>query len=164
MRLTPQMIEQEIANLVLHYPELAEDEQLRADMVEGETEAFEFLSQVVRSIGENKALAAGTAEYAKELIERKARIERRVEAFRALAFSVMQKADLRKAELPEATLSVRAGTQRVVITEEERLPDTCIKIVRSPDKTAIKDKLLLGEDVPGAFLSNAEPSLSIRVK
>jgi len=158
------MIEQEIANLVLHYPELADDEQLRADMIEGETEAFEFLSRVVRSIGENKALASGIADYLGELAERKSRVERRIDAFRALAFHVMQKADLRKVELPEATLSVRNGTQKVIVSDETALPDTCIKVVRSPDKTAIKERLSAGEEVPGAFLSNGEPSISIRVK
>ena len=164
MRVSPQMIEQEIANLVLRYPELESDEQLRADMIEGETGAFEFLSMIVRTIGETNALASGTAEYAKELGERKARLERRVEALRSLAFSIMQKAELRKAELPEATLSVRNGTPRVVIVDESAIPDECTKVVRSPDRTAIKERLARGEEVAGAAMSNGEPSLSIRVK
>lgn len=164
MRVSPQMIEQEIANLVLRYPELESDEQLRADMIEGETGAFEFLSMIVRTIGETNALASGTAEYAKELGERKARLERRIEALRSLAFSIMQKAELRKAELPEATLSLRNGTPKVVIVDETAIPEDCTKVIRSPDKTAIKDKLTRGEEVAGAHLSNGEPSLSIRVK
>lgn len=164
MNLNPQVVQQEISNLLLLYPELQEDDQLRVDMIEGETDAFRMLSIIVRKIGENKALADGTDRYAQELKERSARIDRRIEAFRALAFKIMNYGAIKKAELPEATLSVRAGQPKVIVTEEEVLPDDCIRIKREPDKTAIKDKLTRGDHVPGAVLSNSEPSLSIRIK
>ena len=41
--------------------------------------------------------------------ERKARMIRREEAMRTLMFAVMEAANLRKVELPEATISLRAG-------------------------------------------------------
>lgn len=164
MRLDPQAVQLQIANLILQFPDLADDEILRADMIEAETEAFDFLSQIVRKIGDTKSLAAGTGEYIKELSERKARVERREEALRALAFKIMQAADIKKAELPEATLSVRNTPAKVVIVDEPALPADCLKTTVSPDKTAIKEKLGAGMDVPGALLSNGEPSLSIRIK
>lgn len=164
MRINPQQVQQDIANLLLQYPELAEDDALRADMIEGATEAKELLSQIVRRIGERQSLANAAAEYAKEISERKARMERAVEALRALAFKVMTAADLPKMELPEATLSIRKGTPKVIVTDETALPSDCVKTTVTPDKTAIKEKLSAGQTVPGAELSNGEPTLSIRVK
>jgi hypothetical protein len=164
MLLPPAYIQQQINNLLLNYPELAEDEILRADMIEAETDANEFLSQVVRAIGANKVLATGTKAYIDELSERKARIERRDEALRSVALKIMQTADLKKAELPEATLSIRNGTPKVVIIDETALPPDCVRTTVSPDKTAIKEKLSSGQAVPGAEMSNGEPTLSIRVK
>lgn|SRR3990167_2145963 len=164
MNLDPRIVQQEIANLLLQYPELQEDDQLRVDMIEGETEAFSLLSRIVRKIGENKALAEGTDAYAKEIGERSARIGRRVEAFRLLAFKIMEYGAIKKAELPEATLSIRAGAPKVIITDEYLLPPSCVRKNPTPDKTKIKDLLSKGEQVPGALLSNAETYLSIRIR
>lgn len=163
MNLHPDSVRQEIANLMLAYPELAEDEVLRADMIEGETSVHDFLSYVVRRIGERQALANGIADYAKDIGERKARVERGVEALRSLIFKIMNDAQLRKVELPEATLSVRAVPPKVIITDEAALPEQFFKIKREPDKTAIKECLATGV-VPGAELSNGSETISIRIK
>lgn len=166
MRLDPLVIQQQIANLVLQFPDLAEDEVLRADMLEAETDTFDFLDMVIRGIEDARALAEGVAGRVEELQSRKSRFERREEALRALASKVMSAADIKKAERPLATLSIRNGAAKVVIHDEAALPSDCIKTVTttSPDKTAIKDKLGAGQDVPGAYMSNAEPSLTIRIK
>ena len=164
MNLHPDSVRQEIARLLLLYPELEADDVLRADMIEGCTSVHDFLSKVVRLIGETEATAEGTAHYQKEVGERKARLERRAEAYRVLAYRIMNDAKLRKVELPEATLSVRATGPKVIITDEAALPDICIKIKREPDKTAIKESLASGQHVPGAELSNGSETLSIRIK
>jgi hypothetical protein len=164
MRIDPEQVRQQISNLLLQFPDLAEDELLRTDMIEAETEAFDFLAQIVTRIEDTEALSEGTAQRIKELSERKGRFEQRKEALRYLAFKIMTAADIKKAELPCATLSVRNGAAKVVVHDEASLPADCIKTVTSPDKAAIKDLLASGRSVPGAYLSNGEPSLSIRVK
>jgi hypothetical protein len=164
MRLDPYVIRLQIDNLLLTHPELAEDEILRADMIEGETDAFELLDRIVAQINEAAILAGGTATLVSELDARLKRYERRQAALRELAFKVMQAADLKKAERPAATLSVRAGTPKVVITDEDAVTDDYCRFKREPDKTAIKAVLAAGGYVHGAMLSNGEPSLSIRVK
>jgi hypothetical protein len=164
MKLNPLIIQQQIANLLLLYPQLADDDEWRVDAIEGETDAFEYLSRLVRRIADRQAMANGITEYAKDIAERKARIERNVEALRTLAFKIMNIADLKKVELPEATLSIRNGASRVLIQDESALPPDCVKTITSPDKTAIKEKLVAGQAVPGAYLSNSEPSLSIRTR
>jgi sugar-specific transcriptional regulator TrmB len=163
-RLDPQIIQQQIAELLIEYPELAEDEILRADMIEGETQAIEFLAEIVRRLEDTASLRDGVSERIRELTDRKSRFERRVEALRSMAFKVMNTADLKKVELPTATLSIRTGAPQVVIYDSTSLPADCLRIKTEPDKTAIKEKLKAGGAVPGAYLSNSEPTLSIRVK
>lgn len=163
-RVDPAIIRQEIERLFAICPELADDEILRADMVNAETSAFELLSQIVRQIGMNEALADAIGNYAKEIAERKVRVERRNHGLRQLAKTIMEYADLTRAELPEATLSVRPGPLKVIITDEEMLPDLLCRLRREPDKARIKELLISGATVQGAVLSNPEPTLTIRVK
>jgi hypothetical protein len=163
-RLDPQIIQQQIAGLLIEFPELCEDEILRADMIEGETQAIEFLAEIVRRIEDAEAMQEGIAARVREMNERKARFERRIEGLRAMAFKVMNTADLKKVELPTATLSIRNGASQVVIHDSTTLPADCLRIKAEPDKVAIKEKLKAGGNVPGAYLSNSEPTLSIRVK
>lgn len=164
MRLNPEIVQQQITSLLLEYPELETDEILRLDMIAGETLALEFLDDVVRRIEDARALEQGTAERVKELQERKSRFARRIDGLRALAFKVMNTADIKKAELSTATLSIRNGAPQVIVHDEASLPVDCVKTKIEPDKAAIKSKLQAGDDVPGAYLSNAEPTLSVRVR
>lgn len=163
-RLDPTIVKQQIGNLLAAYPELQEDDVLRLDMIEGETEAFEFLRAVEQRRQEAASLAGAIAGNIAELGLRQERFERREKAMRALAFKVLEAADLPKVELPEATLSIRAGQSKVIITDEAVIPDVLCKITRAPDKARIKELLKQGQSVRGAELSNTEPTLSIRVK
>jgi hypothetical protein len=153
-----------ISELLLAFPELAEDEVLRSDMIEAETPAFDFLSKIVRNIGAAEALQYATAAYIKELQARKDRFERREYALRGFLLKVLHSAQLSKAELPEATVTIRAGTPKVVIVNEDELPQEYLRVKYEPDKTRIKEALMLKQEVPGATLSNAEPVVAIKVK
>ena len=106
------------------------------------------------------ALAEAVTSTIENLKARKTRFERRDIAMRALMFSALQWADLRKAELPEATLSIRDGVAKVVIVDEEQIPDDFMRIRKEPNKSTIKDALTSGmQEVPGAAMSNVEPVL-----
>ncbi len=50
------------------------------------------------------------------------------------------------------------------ITDERALPDDCWRMKREPDKAYIKSRLVRGEEIPGAALRQAPPSLVITVK
>lgn len=162
-RINPEIVRQQIANLLHLNPELAEDEELRLDMIEAETEANELFSSLLAIMIEADKSAVGLANYEKKFKERRARMEHRVEKLRELVFKIMQFAEIHKIELPEATLSIRNGTQQVLITDATKLPDDLCKIERSPKKTEIKEALKSGKEVPGAELSNGTPNLSIRM-
>lgn len=165
MQLNPQVIRQQIENLKVAYPDLMEDDEAWQMSLESETDINGFLTDIVRRIEDTKALVIGTKDRFEELKARKDRFEHRIEALRELAFKVMHAAELAKCELPEATLSLRAGTQQLVgYAEPEMLPDSLCKISRDVDRTKIKEALKAGQIVPGYQLSNSTPSLSIRIK
>ena len=160
-----EIIRVEIQHLLWAHPELSEDEVLRADMIDGQTDFKTFLTTLVRKLADANALADGTKERLTELRERKARFERRIDWLRTLLTKTLEAADAKKVELPEATVSMRAGTQALVgDPDPDTLPDEYVRIKREPDRAKIKAALLAGVDVPGCALSNAAPSLSVFVK
>lgn len=162
--LNSRYVQDEITALLLAYPELDQDEVLRADMLEGSTHLDEFLSNVLRKIGATQAIIEGTKAYVVEIQERKSRMERREYALRQLIHKVMDTAGLRKRELAEATVSIRAGQPKVMIVEEAIIPDEFCRIKREPDKTRIKAAIQAHEQVPGCSLSNAEETIAIYVR
>ena len=164
MRLDPLVVQQQISNLLLQVPELAEDDVLRADMIEAETEAHDLLRQLETTRREATTMAAGIASTIVELETRLHRFERREDAMRRIIYRIMELAHLRKVELPEATLSIRQGNQKVLIIDEAIIPDILCRIKREPDKKRIREMLVAGQVVRGCEISNAESVLSIRTK
>ena len=165
MQLDPAVIRQQVENLKLLYPDLIGDDEAWQASLESETDINELITSIVWRIEDAKALVVGTKDRFEELSARKARFERRVEALRELAFKLMHAAEVAKLELPEATLSLRAGTLQIIgDADPASLPDTLCKISRSLDRTAIKEALKAGQTVPGFQLSNSPPSLTIRIK
>lgn len=165
MQLDPGLIRQQIANLKLLHPELLEDDEAWELSLESETDIDELLTKIVRRIEDTKALVIGTKDRFEELKTRKERFETRIDGLRTLLFKMMEAADLKKRELPEATLSLREGQQQLVgSADPKELPDTLCKISRDLDRTKIKDALKAGQTVPGFQLSNSQPTLSIRIK
>lgn len=163
-RLDPTVIRNQVEALIALCPELADDEQLRHDMLEGSTEAFDFLSMVARRIISDKALADGTGAYINELRERKERIDRRVDGFRSLALKILQAANLKKAELPEATFSVTKGREKLTIPDPAAVHETFCKVSYSPDTALIKEALAAGTDINWAAMVTGEPSITMRIK
>lgn len=165
MQLNPDVIKRQIENLKVSYPDLAGDDESWQMSLESETDLAELLTNVVRRIDDAKALVVGTKDRFEELEQRKARFEHRIDALRQLAFKLMQSAEVTKLELPIATLSIRNGAQQIIgENKPEHLPDDLCKVSRAIDRTKVKEALKAGQHVPGFSLSNAEPSLSIRVK
>src|SRR5262249_9139589 len=112
-RLDPSFVRNQIERLLTRHPELQDDELLRADMIEGETNFHEFLTLLVRQIVEAQAYAAGIELLVANTRARQSRYEHRVEALRALAFALLNHAGVNRVELHQATLSIRAGTPNV---------------------------------------------------
>lgn len=155
-------MEAEIAALLHAYPELAEDEELRTDTFEG-VGLNDVLSRLVSAAQDAKFTAAAVADRIGELHQRKSRFERRNEAMRSIILELLQKSGVPRVQLPEATVSVGKGRDRVEIVDETRLPKWALRVVKSPDKTAIKERLDAGKKVPGAVIAAGGETLTLRV-
>lgn len=163
--INPLVVRQQVENLKLLHPEILEDDEAWLLSLESETRFEDLLTQLIRRIEDTKALAEGTSIRMDELKARKDRFLRRIESLRDLMFKLMESAQLAKLELAEATITVRKGQQQLVGDADPFfLPEHFVKVSRTVDRTAVKDALKTGQEVPGFSLSNATPSLSIRIK
>jgi hypothetical protein len=158
-------LRQHIEALLRDYPDLANDEFLRADMLEGETDIKEVLTQIHRMISDTMVLRDGTQPRLDDLVTRRQRFQARIDFGRDLISAILMSADLRKVELPEVTLSLRNNPRQLVGEPDTAvLPDELVRVVRSPDKKKIKEWLEAGREVPGCALDNAAPSLMVKTK
>lgn len=150
--------------LLAAYPELLEDEEVRAGTLEAETPLPELVSKAVRMRQETLADIAGLNAYLEELNGRKARFQRKADALKGFIVRLMSTARLPTLLLPEATVSVGKGRDTVSITDLDALPQGYFTTVRQADKAAIKRALENDEDVPGAALVTGENILTVRQK
>lgn len=153
----------EIARLFADYPELMEEADLRADAIEGQTQAHEIMRDLVLAYHVAKQEGQGVKKAIEVLESRAKRHEIRAEKLRASIQSIMEAAHLDKLPLDIATLSMGNRPQSVTITDVLVIPDDFMRVKREPDKTAIKAALQEGAEVPGAFLSNGGRGLTIRI-
>lgn len=153
-----------VHELLATYPELAEDEDLRADMFEGETDLHALVERLVRMKLDADTMASAIKARKQEIAERQSRYERKSDGAKALLKGVMLAADLPKVTLPDATVSITKARTIVEITDETALPQGFVEIRRVPKKTEIKAALEAGEEIPGAALGLSEEGLMVRTK
>lgn len=155
----------EIERWLRDYPELADDIQLRADMLDAQTPIADVLADLIRMGEAARMLRDGSKEQLARLKARSERFDKRIEFTRSLMRAVLDTAALKKFELPEGTVFLRHN-QPTLIGEVDpvALPDELVKIERKPDKAKIKDALSRGLVVPGYQLSNSEPSIVVTIK
>lgn len=144
----------QIDALFAEFPALAEDEELRADMVEGATTADEILSRLAKIIREREAFAGAQRILSREYSEKARRNEDAAGKVRQLAAALLDRANLRKWASEYGTFSVSPGRPAVLVTDADALPDELTRITRAPDKAAILEALNAGQSVPGATLTN----------
>jgi hypothetical protein len=162
-RLDIATLERDIANLLVQYPELECDDVLRADMYEG-LGLHDVLADILDKEREAKAMVGALKERIDDLTARKARHERRQEAMRQVIQHLMERANLPKVTLPEATLSITHRKPSPIISDEAALPDECVEMVRKPVMATIKAWVDAGNMPDGVTMSNGSTSLTIRVK
>lgn len=160
IKIAAEVVRSRIEALKASFPDLEEDVELLAGMVEGETDFDLVLERIVKEALESEAMAEGLHEYGTNIRSRRDRLLRKGEAMRDLAMGLMNAAGKDKALLATATLTIRGGSQLVTIDSEDDLPQGFVK--RTPLVSVIKNALKNGEDVPGARLTAGDPSLTIR--
>ena len=151
----------EIRLLLANNPELDHDEVLRIDMLDGETSLNDVIDILLRKIKEAQSLSNAIADEMGLLHDRQTRFEMRALKLRQSIFNLMTDAGLTKIERPRGTVSIAQGRPKVIITDENALPDDFVRIKKEPDKKRIETYLKTGQNVPVAMFSNSEPYLRI---
>lgn len=142
---------------------IGDDEEMAAVAVEGETDLIEAISAGVARIAELEAHSMTIDYQLQSLKLRQSRFDAQAERIKAAIHVAMGQAELRRLELPQATLSVRAVAPKAEITDEALVPSRFWK-AQDPklDKAALLKALKDNEDVPGAALSNGGETISIK--
>jgi hypothetical protein len=153
----------EIDRLLESYPELQDDELLRLDTIEGETDALEIAARLVRWHNHAKAMEKAVAQERADLFKRQERYKHQTENAKTTIETLMRAMDVRKLELAGATVSMRAGSESVVVDDVDELPQGCFSIERKADKAAIKASIKAGDTIPGARLERGADTISVRV-
>lgn len=141
------------------------DEDLLLDMTEGETSLFECIDALLLRMAADKALVVGTEAVISDLDARKRRVEKRIAFDRGLIEQAMSIAEIAKLERPAATLSLASRPASLRIDSESDIPaEFWTAGAPKLERKALTDALKEGRPIPGAALSNAAPSLTVRVK
>lgn len=142
----------------------AGDPELLIDTIEGETSLFEAIDRLLLTIAESDGLASGARAVAAEIQHRAERFTKRAETARAMIEQALMIADLEKVERPGGTLSLVRRAPKLELTEEADIPAEFWKAGDPKlDKKALAAAIKEGRSIPGACLSNAAPSLTIRI-
>ncbi|MDH2394650.1 siphovirus Gp157 family protein [Providencia rettgeri] len=103
-------------------------------------------------------------EESKRLADRKKSFENQVKSLKKYALDCLLTSGLDKLKTTKNTFTARAGVVRVIIDNENDLPNELVdvQVVTAPDKKKIKETIENGIDVPGAHLEIGDRSLMVR--
>ena len=131
---------------------------------EGGADVDGLLVRLLRAMVEARVNSDALEKRITDMETRQQRFNRQYEEYRAAAYSILDALGLTKWRNAEFSVSVSAGKPGVIVTDEAALPDRFVRVVRSPDKAAIKAALEQGEVVDGAELQNSIPTMTVRTK
>ena len=124
----------EINALMADYPQLADDEELFRDMLEGNTRFNEIMDRLLSDMRDNETLAEASAQRIGKIRERQTRLTHRVQFYRGLMHRLLTLTGLKSVALAEAKVSVVNSPEKVIITDENAIPDALCKIIKEPNK------------------------------
>lgn len=125
-----------------------DDDQLFADMMEGETDVHQYVQKLHDSLALDQERLVGINARMDALTERKRRFEARLAATKAAIGKVLRVAKLPKIELPEATYSVRDGKPSLSVVDPAAVPEPFQRLTPSPDKAKINEHYAEAESLP----------------
>ena len=157
-------VRSQIVSLISIYPELAEDAELLADTVEGETDFERVAEKVLDFIRDAETLAAAVKARKDDIAERQKRYERQADSGRKVMLSLLKAARMDRVTLAEATISITKPRDGVSITDLDALPQGFFRSERKALPKEILAAIKSGETVPGAELARGESGLMIRTK
>jgi alanyl-tRNA synthetase len=158
------IVRNQIEALKALYPEITEDADLLADVLEGETNLDRVLEKLVDFVRDAETMMAAVKARKDDIAERQKRFERQAESGRKIIQQLMESAHQTKVMLPEATLSITAAREKAEITNVDDLPQGYFRTERKPLSKEILSALKAGDKVPGAELVIGDCGLMIRTK
>lgn len=134
------------------------DEQTVADTLEGLAGDLEVKATNVAMFARNlEATAAQIKDAEAQMAARRKAVENRATNLRRYLLVSMQQAGIQKIECPYFRLAVRDNPPAVDVFDAAQVPAEFMRQPETPppapDKTAIKDELKAGRDVPGCRLT-----------
>lgn len=144
----------------------ADDAEVVESTIEGETSLYEAIDLMLDRIRNAQVMTEGLKAVIAGLTARADRYERTIESHRTLIEQALMIAEIdTKIERPTATIGLSTRAPKVEIQTESDIPSEFWKTAAPTlDKKALFAALKDGRDVPGACLSNAAPTLTIRTK
>lgn len=141
---------------------IGDDEEAKADAVEGETNLLEAIDLAVQQLVDDLAAIKGINDYIEKMTARKERLQNRVAHFRTALAAAMEQAGRKKIEHPAVTLSLRAVAASVAVSDEAAIPSE-FWVTGAPklDKRALLAALKDKRQVAGACLSNGSVTLAL---
>jgi hypothetical protein len=137
------------------------DEQTLTDTLEGEAWPLELKAQnygfVIRNL---ESLAASIKDAEKQMADRRKGIEKRAAALVERLKTGLEIAGVQKLDTPHFALTIKKNPPSVEVWDEKQIPAEFMRTpepppppVAVPDKTAIKQFIKDGGEVPGALLA-----------
>lgn len=147
----------EFRQMVEHLMQTQEDAAAIKDTIEAESYPLEVKAQnVAYAIRNLESLAEQIKTAEKSMSERRKAVEKRAEHIREYLKTCMEVAGIQKIECPHFQLAIKKNPPSVDVFEPSLVPPAFLRQPEPPppqiDKTAIKDALKTGGEVPGAVL------------
>jgi hypothetical protein len=141
------------------------DDETLHDTLEGLTTLEELIAETIRSALLDASFRTGLSQRLDDMKERASRLEHRAAKKRQFALEAMSDTGLKKLEQADFTASVRAGVPSLIVEAESEIPSD-YWVPQSPklSRQAVLRDLKQGAEVPGTYLSNAKPNLSVRTR
>ena len=134
------------------------------DTLHGETDVLDLVGSALEDLN----AADGDIEKLSYLIkiysDRRDIVKYRKDSIKRGLQSILAVTGQKKIPHALATVSLREGSERVMITNPEEIPSQLCKVTRTPDKAEIKKQLLAGEKIEGASLETGSSTISVRMK
>jgi len=144
--------------------EHADDLETFWDTLDGETDVMDMVGSAVSDLVDAEGDEAKLDHIIKKYTQRRDAVRARQESLKKALKSILLATGQKKVPHPIATVSLRNGTQSVLIEDEKEIPTQLCKTTVTPDKATIKRLLTSGETISGASLVTGPQSISLRMK
>lgn len=162
VKLSVEDVAREIGSLLLEYPQLADDEELLRDTLEGETRFNEVMDRLLQEMRDNETLAEAISQRIGKLRERQTRMTHRMNFYRGLMHRLLTLTGIKSVALPEAKIFVVKSPDKLIVVDESAIPDEYMKITKEPNKAAIRNAIKSGKYINGVTLSNGGQTIAVR--